>query len=110
MPTASQQRPAVHRRPGNGKRPARPAPTRREVTITVPFGRAADALSVPVVTASRVLSAAGGAPFYAGLGILAVTDVISWPIAVTAGAGYLALRRWGPLQRPSAPPSDVKGR
>jgi hypothetical protein len=96
------------RQQGNEEHSAGPPASRREVTITVPLDRAVDAVTMPVATASRVLSAAGGLPFYAGLGVLAAADVISWPVAVTAGAGYLALRKWGPLQRPAVPAAGEK--
>ncbi|MHC1557862.1 hypothetical protein ACR9E3_02840 [Actinomycetospora sp. C-140] len=41
-------------------------------------------------------------PIYLGLGALAVTGVLSWPVAVAAGCGYAAFRHWEP--RPSGMP------
>jgi hypothetical protein len=39
-----------------------------------------------------------GVPVYLGIGGLAVVGVVEWPLAAAAGAGYAALRRWGPLK------------
>ena len=71
------------------------------VTITIPLDRAIDVAMVPVAAAGRLLSARRGLPVYAGLGVLAVADIIDLPVAAAAGVGYAALRRWGPL-RPGA--------
>jgi hypothetical protein len=35
-------------------------------------------------------------PIYVGVAALAVTGVVSWPVAVAAGCGYAAFRRWEP--------------
>jgi hypothetical protein len=43
-------------------------------------------------------------PIYLGIGALAVTGVVSWPVAVAAGCGYAAFRHWEP--QPSGMPHD----
>ncbi|PVZ06353.1 hypothetical protein [Actinomycetospora cinnamomea] len=43
-------------------------------------------------------------PVYLGIGALAVTGVVSWPVAVAAGCGYAALRHWEP--QPSGMPME----
>ena len=45
--------------------------------------------------ARDVLDRRGGLPAYVGAGALAVFGAIEWPVAVGAGVGYAALRRWG---------------
>lgn len=42
-------------------------------------------------------------PIYLGLGALAVTGLVSWPVAVAAGCGYAAFRHWEP--QPSGMPA-----
>lgn len=72
------------------------------ITITIPVDRivsaAANAAKAPVTIARRVLPAKGGLLVYAGIGALAIAEIIEWPIAVTAGVSYAVLRRWGPVR------------
>jgi hypothetical protein len=56
----------------------------------------AGAMLLPLAVARRVLPRQE-LPVYLGVGALAVVGVIEWPVAVGAGLGYAALRRWGPL-------------
>lgn len=79
------------------------APPAHTLTITVPLDRAIDAAKVPVSTAGRVLSSMGGLPVYVGLGVLAAVEILDWPVAVAAGAGYAMLRLWRPLRPASTP-------
>ncbi|MDD7939568.1 hypothetical protein PHK61_14185 [Actinomycetospora lutea] len=44
-------------------------------------------------------------PIYLGITALAVTGLVSWPVAVAAGCGYAAFRHWEP--RPSGPHHPV---
>jgi len=81
------------------------APREHTLTVTVPLDRAIDVAKAPVTTAGRVLSSMGGLPVYVGLGVLAVAEIIEWPVAVAAGAGYAVLRRWGPLRPASTSPA-----
>jgi len=67
-------------------------------TITIPLDPIANAALAPLTLARRVLPAKGGLPVYAGIGALAALSVIEWPVAAAAGAGYAALRYWGPLR------------
>jgi hypothetical protein len=46
-------------------------------------------------------------PVYLGLGALALTGVLSWPIAVAASCGYAAFRHWDP--QPTGMPYPVSG-
>ena len=95
------------------------APHGRSLTINIPVDRAIDVAKTPVSAARRVLSGKrGGIPVYVGLGVLAVADVLDPPLAVVTGAGYAALRRWGPLrpadhaadgQQAQSPPSRSGG-
>jgi hypothetical protein len=85
----------------------------RSLTITIPVDRAVQVAAAPVAMAGRVLSAKGGLPLYAGLAVLAIADVITWPVAASVGAGYAIMRRWGPF-RPAAPapaprPNETSG-
>jgi hypothetical protein len=50
----------------------------------------------PFAIAGRVLPARKGLPLYAGLGALAIAEILEWPVAVGIGVGYAAIRRWGP--------------
>jgi len=74
------------------------------VKVTVPpldqavVGTAVGAVRTPVSVARRVAPVAHGLPVYLGLGGLAVVGLVEWPIAAAAGAGFAALRRWGPLR------------
>jgi hypothetical protein len=67
--------------------PADGTPSPRGLTITIPRYRVVDAVTVPIGTASRMLSATRGLPVYAAIGGRAAIDVITWPVAVVAGAG-----------------------
>jgi hypothetical protein len=44
-------------------------------------------------------------PVYLGIGTLAVTGVLSWPVAVAVGCGFAAFRHWEP--QPSGMPHPV---
>ncbi|MDD7967988.1 hypothetical protein [Actinomycetospora lemnae] len=44
-------------------------------------------------------------PVYLGVAALAVTGLVSWPVAVAAGCGYAAFRHWEP--RPSGVPAPM---
>ncbi|MFC5139842.1 hypothetical protein ACFPK1_16495 [Actinomycetospora rhizophila] len=44
-------------------------------------------------------------PVYLGITALAVTGLVSWPVAVAAGCGYAAFRHWEP--QPSGTPHPV---
>jgi len=74
------------------------------VKVTVPpldqavVDTAVGAVRTPVSVARRVAPVAHGLPVYLGLGGLAVVGLVEWPIAAAAGAGFAALRRWGPLR------------
>ena len=57
----------------------------------------AGAMLLPLAVARRVLPRQE-LPVYLGVGALAVVGAIEWPVAVGAGLGYAALRRWGPLR------------
>ncbi|MGE5288946.1 MAG: hypothetical protein ACM3ML_17455 [Micromonosporaceae bacterium] len=81
-------------------------PPRHALTVTVPLDRAIDIATPPIVAARRVLTAKGGLPLYLGLGVLAVADVIDWPVAAAAGVGYAVLRRWGPLRPAQSAPKS----
>jgi hypothetical protein len=78
-------------------------------TVTIPVDRLVSATvgatvsvaKIPVAVVRRVVPTKGGLPVYLGLGGLAVVGVVEWPVAAVAGAGFAALRRWGPL-RPAA--------
>ena len=50
----------------------------------------------PRSTASGPDFPANPVPIYLGVAALAVTGVVSWPVAVAAGCGYAAFRRWEP--------------
>jgi hypothetical protein len=86
-------------------RPARPETARPEqvsngrphegVSLTIPQP-IVDIVMAPFAIAGRVLPAKKGLPLYAGLGVLAVAEIIEWPIAAGIGIGYAAIRRWGP--------------
>lgn len=69
-----------------------PATTQRIVDI------AAGALLLPVAVARRVLPDRE-LPVYLGAGALAVAGVVDWPVAVAAGLGYSAIKRWGGHRR-----------
>jgi len=47
-------------------------------------------------------------PIYLGVAALAAAGVVSWPVAVAAGCGYAAFRRWEPqphgIPHPVPPP------
>jgi hypothetical protein len=58
-------------------------------------GRAIGFVSVPATAARRVLDQKGGLPVYVGAGTLAAVGAVTWPAAVGASAGYVALRKWG---------------
>jgi hypothetical protein len=79
---------------------AQSATTTDNIKVTIPVDEIASAAlnvaTVPITFARRVLPAKGGLPIYAGIGVLAVAQVIEWPIAVAAGVGYAVLRQWGP--------------
>ncbi|MEV6227783.1 hypothetical protein AB0L88_07825 [Saccharopolyspora shandongensis] len=53
----------------------------------------ATAVLLPVDVARRVLPE-NGLPVYLGIGVLALVDLIDWPVAVAAGLGYYVLKRW----------------
>ncbi len=55
-----------------------------------------------VVDRVRAQLPASPVPIYRGIGALAVTGVVSWPVAVAAGCGYAAFRHWEP--QPSGMP------
>jgi hypothetical protein len=65
------------------------------VSLTIPQP-IVDIAMAPFAIAGRVLPAKKGLPLYAGLGLLAVTEIIGWPVAAGIGIGYAAIRRWGP--------------
>ncbi|MDD7933156.1 hypothetical protein [Actinomycetospora straminea] len=44
-------------------------------------------------------------PVYLGVAALAVTGLVSWPVAVAVGCGYAAFRHWEP--RPSGVPAPM---
>lgn len=67
-----------------------------DLTVTIPLDRAAELAAAPLSATGRVLSSRGGLPIYVGLAVMAAADVVAWPVAVAAGLGYAALRRWGP--------------
>ncbi len=48
---------------------------------------------LPVAVARRVLPDRE-LPVYLGAGALAIAGVVDWPVAVAAGLGYAAVRRW----------------
>ena len=86
---------------------ATPAPAREE--------RAADGVldrglrrGAEVVDQLRDRLPANPVPIYLGLGALAVTGLLSWPVAVAAGCGYAAFRHWEP--RPSGMPTTPVAR
>lgn len=79
-------------------------PSDRTLTVTIPLDRAMDMAMLPVAAAGRVLSAKGGLPVYVGLGVLAVVDVVDWPVAAAAGVGYAVFRRWTPFRTAHASP------
>lgn len=110
MPTSASQDEAVRSTPAADGSQSRPQGHEqdRELTITIRVDRVADAVTTSVAQAGHVLSARGGLPLYAGLGVLAAADVIAWPTAVAAGLGYAVLRRWGPWSAPARPPWEVK--
>ena len=93
---------------GTAQEPTRTQRTRVRkaytVKVTVPpldhavVGTAVGAVRAPVTVARRVAPVAHGLPVYLGLGGLAAVGVVEWPIAAAAGAGFAALRRWGPLR------------
>lgn len=62
--------------------------------------RIGQAVLFPVAVAQRVLPERD-LPVYLGAGALAVAGLIDWPVAVAAGLGYAALKRW---RRPPATP------
>ena len=82
------------------------------VKVTVPpldhavVGTAIGAARAPVAVARRVAPVAHGLPVYLGLGGLAAVGMVEWPIAAAAGAGFAALRRWGPLRSDSRGHAD----
>jgi len=47
-------------------------------------------------------------PVYLGITALAVTGLVSWPVAVAAGCGYAAFRHWEP--QPSGTPHPITRR
>ena len=59
------------------------------------------AVLLPVDVARRVLPE-NGTPVYLGIGALALVDLIDWPVALAAGLGYYALKRWRPPE-PATP-------
>jgi hypothetical protein len=65
------------------------------VSVTIPQP-IVDIAMAPFAIAGRVLPAKKGLPLYVGLGLLAVAEVIEWPLAAGIGVGYAAIRRWGP--------------
>lgn len=65
------------------------------VTLTIPQP-VVDIAMAPFAIVGRVLPARKGLPLYAGLGALAIAQVLEWPVAVGIGVGYAAIRRWGP--------------
>jgi hypothetical protein len=79
----------------------------RTLTVTVPE-RAMDIVMLPVAAGRRVVTARSGLPVYAGLGVLAVADVIELPVAAAVGVGYAVLRRWGPLRPAGRAPDGEK--
>ena len=52
--------------------------------------------SAVVIDRLRARLPANPVPIYLGVAALAVTGVVSWPVAVAAGCGYAAFRRWEP--------------
>jgi hypothetical protein len=76
------------------KSPARPSPPALMAGQLVTKG--VDLAVDGIGTARHVLDRRGGLPAYVGTGALAVVGVLEWPVAVGVGAGYAALRRWGP--------------
>jgi hypothetical protein len=86
--------------PGRTQRTAVPerAPDvrpREGVSLTIP-APVVDIVMAPFAIVGRVLPAKKGLPLYAGLGALAVAEVLEWPVAAGIGIGYAAIRRWGP--------------
>jgi hypothetical protein len=81
--------------PGAGKKPSGPS-----ITVTIPLDRlvsaATSSVTRPVRIARRLLPMKHGLPVYLGIGGLAVVGAVEWPVAAAAGAGFAALRRWGP--------------
>jgi len=76
------------------------------ITITISLDQAANAAAavarIPLSAARKVapsrVNGMKGLPVYLGLGGLTVAGLVEWPFAAAAGAGYAALRRWGPLK------------
>lgn len=52
--------------------------------------------SATAIDRLRARLPANPVPIYLGVAALAVTGVVSWPVAVAAGCGYAAFRRWEP--------------
>ncbi|MGI8334879.1 hypothetical protein ACRYCC_33415 [Actinomadura scrupuli] len=88
----SPSRPAQRAAPPERVQEARP---HEGVTLTIPQP-IVDITMAPFAIVGRVLPARKGLPLYAGLGVLAIAQVLEWPVAVGIGVGYAAIRRWGP--------------
>jgi hypothetical protein len=77
----------------------------RSITLTIPVDQVVTAATavarLPLDAARKVAPTRAnglkGVPVYLGLGGLTVVGLVEWPVAAAAGAGYAALRRWGPL-------------
>jgi hypothetical protein len=95
QPAAAQEHPRA---------PAQAPGHDHELTVTIPLDRVTDMVVVPVMTIGRALNSRGGLPVYVGLGVMAVADVMSWPVAAATGLSYALLRRWRPYGLPPAMP------
>lgn len=99
--------PASSKTAATAKRPSPADHKTHEITVTIPadkiFSTAADIVTAPLAIAGRVLPAKGGILLYAGLGVLAIAEIIEWPVAVAAGAGYALARRWTPARTQEKP-------
>jgi hypothetical protein len=52
--------------------------------------------SATAIDRVRARLPANPVPIYLGVAALATTGVVSWPVAIAAGCGYAAFRRWEP--------------
>jgi hypothetical protein len=62
----------------------------------------------PLAVARRVLPDRE-LPVYLGVGALAAVGAVEWPVAVAAGLGYAALKRWGPGSASRSPEGGAGG-
>ena len=76
------------------------------ITFTIPLDQAVTVATtvarIPLNVARKVapsrVNGMKGIPVYLGIGGLTAVGLVEWPVAAAAGAGYAALRRWGPLK------------